>query len=439
MSETPTKVDSLDIELIRSIRSKLKQLNTLHSFTIYVLAAILASSVYDELSGLVAILPQVSISIIVILVMILTVIGTVVSRMLMKEIDTGVSQYETRLKGILRVAKDISEQPTTEGIFGKVLEAAAHLTASRAGVILMVEQGQLVIKSAYGKGIDAMVVGMSVPKDTGLSGWVAENSNPMSVDDVQGMPGFNSSIDWISDYKTHTALAVPLVSSGQTIGVIELLNRRTGLFDDKDREIAMYLATHVSATIDRANATKNFKDFEDSVTDILVRAIDNLAPGMRNHSRSVARFAMAAGREFMLSPEELERLQTAALLHDIGYLRAGFGIGAEAGAHRAHVTVGAEMLGEISQYRDVSQIVLHHHERFDGKGFPGGLEGADIPLEARILAAAETLDETLSAMSKNGKPDIKVALEALEQKAYAELDPSVVDAFKRLGDKLMEK
>lgn len=137
----------------------------------------------------------------------------------------------------------------------------------------------------------------------------------------------------------------------------------------------------------------------------LVNALDARDPYTRGHSERVARYAVGLGRRLGLGRRELERLHLAATLHDIGkigvrdaiLLKEGRLDEEEFAAMRQHPAIAARMLGSFPNLADIVPGILHHHERWDGKGYPEGRAGEDIPMQSRIIALADAYDAMTSS------------------------------------------
>jgi putative nucleotidyltransferase with HDIG domain len=170
----------------------------------------------------------------------------------------------------------------------------------------------------------------------------------------------------------------------------------------------------------------------------LASALDAQDPYTEGHSRRVARHATMVARELRLSHEEVERVRTAAAMHDVGKLRVPRALLSKPGrltteefeAVQRHATEGAAMVAALGD-EELTAIVRHHHERFDGTGYPSGLGGTDIPLGARIVAVADTFDAITSIRTYRPAAPHKEALDHLVQAAGSQLDPAAVRAFLR--------
>ena len=158
------------------------------------------------------------------------------------------------------------------------------------------------------------------------------------------------------------------------------------------------------------------------------------------HSAAVARYARAVAEMLGLDEREQDLIHTAALLHDIGKFilpdsRPVRGAQADrrgVGADQAPPEQGAKLVERIEGYGPVAEIVLHHHERFGGGGYPAGIAGEEIPLGSRIISVADTYDVMTSRDSYRRPVSSEAALAELRRVAGTQLDPQVVEVFERM-------
>ena len=168
----------------------------------------------------------------------------------------------------------------------------------------------------------------------------------------------------------------------------------------------------------------------------LARALDLRDPNTARHSDTVAGYAAQMAQRLGLPPRAVERVHLAGILHDVGkigipdavLLKPGKLSEAEWEQMRGHPQLGAQML-DSTTLRDVRKWVLAHHERPDGRGYPSGLQGDEIPLEARILAVADSFEAmTADRVYRTGMP-VQDAVQELIRCSGTQFDPRVVDAF----------
>ncbi len=174
----------------------------------------------------------------------------------------------------------------------------------------------------------------------------------------------------------------------------------------------------------------------------IVRAMETGDPPAGRHSANVARYAAAIAEKIGLSPEQVETVRFGALLHDIGKVGIPGTVllkatGLNSGERRLlerHPELGIAILKDIRLCEKEIPIVLHHHERYDGTGFPQGLKGREIPLGARIVAVADAFDSMTSGRNGLRKWTHREAREALIKDSGRAFSPDVVDAFAAVAE-----
>jgi putative nucleotidyltransferase with HDIG domain len=188
----------------------------------------------------------------------------------------------------------------------------------------------------------------------------------------------------------------------------------------------------------------NMRELFLSTIKSLAAAIDAKDPYTRGHSERVALFSVAIARELGLDVKTIERVQIAALLHDIGKIGIEDAVlrkpskltEAEYATIKRHPAMGANIMGPIRQLKDIIPGMRHHHEALDGTGYPDGLAGGEIPLMARIIAVADTFDAMTSDRLYQKARDDDFVIQTLLRLAGSRYDPKAVQAFIRAHPKL---
>jgi putative nucleotidyltransferase with HDIG domain len=169
----------------------------------------------------------------------------------------------------------------------------------------------------------------------------------------------------------------------------------------------------------------------------LASALEARDPYTHGHTRRVTAHAVAIAEKMGLSRDEIAKVRTAAAIHDIGKLstprevlnKPGRLNDAEFAVIKRHPVDGAQMAARLGD-EEITGMVLHHHERLDGTGYPGRLAGRDIPLGARIIAVADTFDAVTSKRPYRGASSHKKGMAILSKEAGSQLDPEAVRAFR---------
>ena len=171
----------------------------------------------------------------------------------------------------------------------------------------------------------------------------------------------------------------------------------------------------------------------------LVAAVETKDVYTRGHSERVALLCDLMAGSLTLNQQDTEALRFAGMLHDIGklaiptrVLRKGDGLSdADLASIATHAERGVEMVRDIDFLRDSFQAILHHHERMDGRGYPGGLSGDDIPLFSRIISVADAFDSLTTSRSHREACTVEEAVAELQLRVGTQFDPSIVAALER--------
>jgi diguanylate cyclase (GGDEF)-like protein/putative nucleotidyltransferase with HDIG domain len=188
---------------------------------------------------------------------------------------------------------------------------------------------------------------------------------------------------------------------------------------------------------DEQRHVREMADLHLATIEALALAIDAKDQTSQSHIRRVQLYAAALARALGMSENDIQGVKTAALLHDIGKLAVPEHILSKPGPLtpeefqkiRAHPKVGADIISAVPFPYPVSPLILSHHERWDGKGYPAGLKGEDIPLGARILSVVDYFDALMAERPYHKAMGYDAAIGLLQQEAGKGLDPKVVDKF----------
>lgn len=177
--------------------------------------------------------------------------------------------------------------------------------------------------------------------------------------------------------------------------------------------------------------------------ELMVAAIEARDPYTSGHSRRVADKARVIARAVGLGSKEIERIAAAALLHDVGKIHEVFGpilskpgrlTPEEQVIMRTHPVKSAELAGKVTELRDVVPLIRHHHENWDGTGYPDGLRGADIPLGSRIIMFADTIDAMTTDRPYRAALDAASVRKELLRFRGTQFDPAICDALLRSSE-----
>jgi putative nucleotidyltransferase with HDIG domain len=238
-------------------------------------------------------------------------------------------------------------------------------------------------------------------------------------------------------------MCVPLVIDVKYLGAIYVENStKVFSFSESDLELLTVLANQAATAISNALLYEQLQvSFYETVRS-LGNALEAKDKYTRGHSDRVSRYAVGIGKQLDLDQTTLHTLRFAAELHDIGKIaikeaiidKSGKLTDEEYETVKKHPELGVEILRPIRFLKPVLPIILHHHERYDGSGYPNGMRGNIIPLGARILNLADAFDAMTTQRPYNKPMSLSDALEMCRKEAGGSFDPDCVDALVRFLD-----
>lgn len=364
------------------------------------------------------------------IILVLSVVVSVLGFFLLtKATNTAISSLQDlhkRLTSLFQITKQIRETPYLDVLLENIVKQAMRLNSAEAGSLLLYDDtGHLKFKVAAGP-VSDKIKDRVVITGVGFSGWCAANKQPVRVNDAAKDERYNHELDAKSGFKTRSIMGVPLILNNKVIGVIEVLNKRGGLFTEEDENLLSSLADQAAISITQSRLLENQQSDMIHIAEILVAAQDSMDPTKKGHVRRVTKYAYLIAKELNLPEENLKTLHYACLFHDIGFLKTG----SSKDTYQLHPKSGYEIIKSVSLWKGSADIILQHHERYDGNGYPYGKLGDAILLEARILFLAEVFDILTNRYSYREQLDFIAAVNEIEANSGLQFDPAVVKAFK---------
>jgi diguanylate cyclase (GGDEF)-like protein len=239
-----------------------------------------------------------------------------------------------------------------------------------------------------------------------------------------------------ADTEIDCLIAIPVYVKEDFQGIVICANRRGG-FEKLDDDVLLALGNHAGAVLHNRRMHGELRGSYLATVRMLADAIECKDPDVRVHSDEVAGYVAAVADELTMEGERREQLIFASLLHDLGkigiseriLLKPGRLTDEERSVVELHPRIGCRLIEHVPALRGMATAVLYHHERWDGHGYPSGLKGEDIPLEARIVCVADCFSAMTSDRPYRGGMSVEEACEELERNAGTQFDPRIVELF----------
>jgi putative nucleotidyltransferase with HDIG domain len=232
-------------------------------------------------------------------------------------------------------------------------------------------------------------------------------------------------------------VAAPVVLMADLDGVIVAADRQDGAFDRHDVDSLLSVGDQAAVAVRNKRLERELQRSYVATVSMLADAVEAKDPYTHGHCEMASRYARLVGERLGLAPYDQAVVCYGALLHDVGKIGVSDGVLHKPGPllpeerdlMRAHVRVGHDLLRGVPALAPVADIVLHHHEWFDGTGYPDGLAGDEIPLPARIVAAVDAFCAMTTRRSYKEAYSTEHARQELALGAGTQFDPAVVQAL----------
>ena len=317
-------------------------------------------------------------------------------------------------------------------VLQQVLAGAAKASSAQIGCLALEDSGRLVLKGGFGTDhVTAERLALGMGGD--ICARVMETGEPV----MEAMAAGESSD---SPLNPRAVLCVPIMLRGTPLGIVFLANYKLGeSFSADHRNLVSELATQAAVAIDNARLFKDREEVILASLEALANAVDARDPYTAGHSMRVTQYALMIARQMHYSPDDQDawtRLERGGRLHDIGKIgvpdailqKPGPLTDQEFAKMREHPTVGYGILSGLRMLTDELVIVRSHHERYDGHGYPDRKEGAELPLFAWIVSAADAIDAMTSDRPYRKAMSIQVAVDQVRAGAGTQFHPDVAEA-----------
>jgi HD-GYP domain-containing protein (c-di-GMP phosphodiesterase class II) len=357
--------------------------------------------------------------------------------MLFKEKEKRIQELDS----LYNLALSLGSTLRLDELLEQVIDEAISVTGAETGSIMLVDEESQTLSIKVSRGIHPEIHRSIRTKiGEGIAGWVAKTSHPLVLINGQD-PRFQ---EHLKRDEITSALTVPLKVREKVIGVLSV-NRKDSkeIFTQDNLRIITSFAAQAAEAIENARLYENLEHTFLGTISALAAAVDAKDHYTYGHSEMVTDLAVETARELMLSKEEIRKIEIASKLHDIGKIgidgsilnKPGKLTEEERKLIEEHPKIAVDILKSVAPLKEIIPLILYHHERFDGKGYPVGLSGNAIPLGARILATADSFNAMVSDRPYRAALDLFTATRELQNCSGTQFDPQVVDAFLRVLEK----
>jgi hypothetical protein len=270
-----------------------------------------------------------------------------------------------------------------------------------------------------------------------IAGWVAAEGKPLFIEDIEKDPRFKRKN--IAQYNTKSLLSLPLRIHDQVIGVLNLNNKKTAEpFNTIDLYVAMIFSERVSHFLERIHS----KEYSEEDISKLLATFENLLDAMKKYNKKkklIPELVLRITEKLGMDEEEKKKAIYISMIYDLGLVSTDEGVYTKGGlspSEKEHIkihpysTIGLLNVFEFSE--DIKKIILHHHERYDGAGYPAGLRENEIPVISRVLSVVDSYYGMISEKSYRKSASHGEALSAIKAGSGTQYDPAIVRIFEEI-------
>jgi putative nucleotidyltransferase with HDIG domain len=311
--------------------------------------------------------------------------------------------------------------------------------AANAGIVLRSETpGRM--RVVHGPDASPEVVAATadgLPFGEGVSGWALMHGKLAVSGNVFDDPRYDEMKDIARRTGSRAAAAAPVILDGEVLAAIAITHDQDQAFAPEELATLQRIADQAAIAVASARQRESLRTLAQGTAIGLAEAIESRDPYTGDHCTRLAHYAAAMAHALELSRKEIDAIQLGAALHDVGKVVVPDAIlkkpdvltPDEFAVIKQHCYSGGQICKRIPFLKAAYPIVYHHHERYDGRGYPDGIAGERIPLGARIVSVADAYDAMTSDRPYRKALSIEHARTVLREGAGKEWDPAIVEAF----------
>jgi response regulator RpfG family c-di-GMP phosphodiesterase len=339
----------------------------------------------------------------------------------------------SKLVSLHEVTKILASTYQLAELNRKILDFSAKIAKADGGCLMLFDDDEALLIAGCSEGFPCEFWQQNV--FVTVSRWVSQNQEPVVLELSQPpvLKEFPPLPETIRSY-----IAFPLKTPQRIIGVLNLIRgREKHSFSNVDLEIVNVLASQASISLENVKLYQNIRDNYLKTVRGFALAVEAKDRYTHGHSENVMKYTVILAKHLGLPDEEIENVKYAGLLHDIGKIgvselilnKPGRLTPSEFDEIKKHPTLGANIIADVPFLRPLVPMVLHHHEFYDGNGYPSGIKGEQVPFGARILGVADAYEAMTSDRPYRRSMTRQTAMDILIEGKSKQFDPKVVDAF----------
>lgn len=360
---------------------------------------------------------------------------------LMLGLEEASRELDRRLHQLFRldeVSRTISSAFELDDFLRSLVNATTEAVKARVGSLMLFDDSSQYLTIKVARGLDKDIMDrVRIKKGEGIPGLAVEKKKIISSDEIYKDNIALGRTDR-ELYQSPHFVSIPISGHNRIWGVLNISAPDENFaFSDVDLRLLTILASQASVALENSQLNGKLQNSYLHTLQVLASAIEAKSKYTRGHSERVSRYASRFARYLKLSEDEIKKLQFACGVHDIGKINIADSIlnkPTKLDTHewqlmREHPNKGVEILIPLGILKEIVPLVKHHHEYFNGKGYPDGLEGEGIPFEARVISLVDAYDAMTSSRPYRERMSEESTLKEIEGHLGEQFDPRVGELF----------
>lgn len=354
-------------------------------------------------------------------------------------------KLHNQLQILLELGKNILYERDIHTVLNLLSDTVREILDCERCSIFIHDQKNNELWTTVAHGVDEI----RIPSDQGVAGRAAKTKEIQIVLDAYNDFRFNPAVDKKTGYLTKNILTVPLLnSSSEVIGVFQALNKAEGIFSNTDAELLILVGNYASVTLENAVLYKKLRDMQNKLIFKISNAAEFRDVETHKHTIRVGLYCAMMAELMGMDTEEVEMIKMTAPMHDAGKIGIPDAILHKPGKldeeeftiMKNHASIGYDILydDEDPTLQMAARIAREHHEKWDGTGYPLGIKGEDISLEARMTAIADVFDALTSKRPYKDPWPMEKALDLIKENTGKHFDPTLATLFIDNFDRVLE-
>jgi putative nucleotidyltransferase with HDIG domain len=347
-----------------------------------------------------------------------------------------------KLSMVIEVGKKIGANINLEEILEIIAKTVVEETEAYAcSIRILDEEKNLVLKAKYGEGANE-IPDTPIPKGEGIAAVVLEKNTYVNIPKLKEDERYYFK-EILGNAHIKSLLSVPISIKDKPIGVLNVYDDIVRTFTEEEIKLVQALASEAAISIENVRLFTNLKKMYINTIKAISSALSMKDLYSGAHSEEASKIARVIAEELNLSEHEKELVEFGAILHDIGKIGVPEQIllkpdkltEKEYEIIKQHSIIGAKILEPLEEFRELAYIIAHHHEHYNGSGYPNGLSKDDIPLAAKIIHLVDAYHAMISDRPYRKALTKEQAIEEIKKCSGTYFDPEIVEAFLRACNK----